>query len=118
MSFEPYSQSESITYDDQLGGYRFQHDRTNDVPLSTAIVRAIANVSNTPAEDLDPLYDVVDPDALNGIFAPHADGRERVAGGLWFYYSGYRVIVYPDGEIKMEPLDEATDSSRRAESVE
>lgn len=41
---------------------------------STAVVRAVATFTNTSVLDLDPLYDVLDPDHLDGIFAGSDEG--------------------------------------------
>lgn len=55
--------------------------------------------TSTPA--LDPLYTVLDPDALNHVVASLADGR------VSFDYAGYRVTVDSNGGI--EVADALTD---------
>lgn len=63
-------------------------------PPSEAVVRAVASVTNTPVLGLDPLYGVVDPTHLDGLFG---DGRgaseENVVA---FDFNGCRVTVTED----------------------
>ena len=42
--------------------------RTDDAP-STAIVGAVASAEGVPPRTLDPLYDTIDPDALDALVA-------------------------------------------------
>jgi len=42
--------------------------RNEDVPTSTTVIEAIAAVSDGDATDLPPLYDSIDPNALNALF--------------------------------------------------
>ncbi|MFB9804926.1 HalOD1 output domain-containing protein [Haladaptatus pallidirubidus] len=47
--------------------------------LSTAVVMALAEVTgNDPAEIGVPLYDVIDPDALDNLFSDKHDGTPRM----------------------------------------
>ncbi|RBI58777.1 hypothetical protein DMJ13_25880 [halophilic archaeon] len=54
---------------------------------------------------LDPLYEVINPEALENLFAPQFDGTSRTDGRVEFAYSGYRVTVTSDGDIQSTPLD-------------
>ena len=78
---------------------------TNEL-LSEAVVRAVAEVSDRDsggtnpddgAEPLEPLYETIDPDALDALFR-HADG-ERRSGAVEFAYSGYEVTVCSAGLV-------------------
>lgn len=63
-----------------------------DSSVTTAIVEAVATESECDPEELEPLYEVVDPDALEAFFDAGSRGSgspRRVA----FTYEGYEVTV-------------------------
>lgn len=69
-----------------------------DESVSTAIVEAVAAASGRSVvrggsgEDaLDPLYETLDPDALDALFA--TDDRAGTVESLTFEYCGFRVTV-------------------------
>lgn len=67
--------------------------------VSTTIVLAVARASGTPPTDLPPLYDYVDPEALDALVA-HSTGRpDRTDLTITFSFSGYEVTVHEDGEV-------------------
>ena len=73
---------------------------TDDV--TRAVVEAVADAEGVDPEALaPPLYEAIDPDALNRIFAatPTAD---RTAERVGFRYSGYEVTIYGDGSVSVE----------------
>jgi hypothetical protein len=56
------------------------------------VVETIADLRNTDPTSLDPLYDVVDPDALNGLL--RRSQREETADiKVSFTYAGYDVSI-------------------------
>lgn len=61
--------------------------------LSTAVVEIVASVSNKRIETLPPLYDVVDPDLLDGAFARSGTGL------IAFPYNGHFVSVSGDRTV-------------------
>ncbi|SFS78718.1 HalOD1 output domain-containing protein [Halostagnicola kamekurae] len=82
-------------------------DRSNErtgQSLSFEIIAAIAEkegVEPTAIEppEYEPLYEVLNPEALDALFAPREDGTPRSKGRVEFPYCGYRVTVSSDGEI-------------------
>lgn len=68
----------------------------NDVAVSTAVVEAVSAASNTTVLELPPLYDAVNPDALDSLFTD-----ERRVGEVAFRYAGYRVVVYADRTVEV-----------------
>lgn len=72
-----------------------------------AVVRAVAAVSGLdpipnptdPTQSLDPLYTVVDGDALDSLFRSDMDGT------VSFTYHGYEVTVYSEGHLVVESSD-------------
>ncbi|WP_226005518.1 HalOD1 output domain-containing protein [Natrinema salinisoli] len=61
-------------------------------PVSIAVVTAAATYRNADPTDLPPLYEWVDPDALDALFAPTQRGGSR-GGRFEFTYDGLRVAV-------------------------
>ncbi|MFB9809142.1 HalOD1 output domain-containing protein [Haladaptatus pallidirubidus] len=72
--------------------------------LSKRVVEAVAHVVNCSSSELEPLYNVVDPDALDSLFAP-MDGKMRTDVKLEFEYAGCDVVVYSSGAIDVVELN-------------
>lgn len=70
----------------------------NTASVSSAVVEAVAETSNTPPCDLpEQLHDVVDPDALDQLFA----GKET-EGHIQFEFCGYLVTVESEGAVTVK----------------
>lgn len=82
MLFEPFSHSQVE---------RFEIDRTDDP--STAIVRAVAEVTGRNVAELPPLYEATDPDAVDGLFRRSEDGTAWTDCILSFSYADSVVRV-------------------------
>ena len=67
--------------------------------LVQTVLTAVAEQEDTTPTALDPLYDVIDPDALNRLFAPTNAGQARARGRVVFSYCGYEVTVFSDGSV-------------------
>ena len=65
------------------------------VPTSLAVVEAVAAATNARPEDMPPLFEVVDPDALERIF------NQTGTGEVAFRYCGRLVRVHADGRIEV-----------------
>ena len=81
--------------------------------LAETVLKAVAEEEDTTPTALDPLYDVIDPDALNGLFAPTNGGNSR-AGRVVFSYCGYEVTVTSDGSVYVDELTTASVASELA----
>lgn len=69
---------------------------------SERVLAAIAERESVDPVDFDrPLYDVIDPDALDTLFQ-----SKEVNGRVEFRYLGYKVTVYSDGEVELDLTDE------------
>ncbi|SIR65578.1 HalOD1 output domain-containing protein [Natronorubrum thiooxidans] len=69
---------------------------------SMAVVDLVAAVTDTDPLALAPLYDAIDPDALDSLCTPDA-----CVSSLEFEYEGYTVVVEQSGddvEISLEPI--------------
>ncbi|MFP8951366.1 HalOD1 output domain-containing protein [Natrialbaceae archaeon A-arb3/5] len=67
--------------------------------LSTTIVSTISDLSGKNPDEIERLYDHLDPDSLESIFEPTAGGRTRNAGSVAFHLEGYAVTVHASGTI-------------------
>ncbi|PSP55970.1 hypothetical protein BRC82_03115 [Halobacteriales archaeon QS_1_67_19] len=71
-----------------------------DEPLSAAVIEAVAEAADRdPAELGTPLYDQIDPDALDNLFSDRHNGMPRGSGHVVFTLLDYEVTVYSDGHV-------------------
>lgn len=78
---------------------RFQSS-TNE-SLSTKIITEVAAAKGvSPIDVQPPLYDVIDSDALDSLFADQ-NGASRV-GQVSFNYAGHEVTVESSGEVDVQ----------------
>lgn len=77
-------------------------DVAGDAPPSQRVPRKVASVLNVDSLELPPLYESVDPDALDGLFA-EPDGLSGTrTGALSFAYAGCTVFVDGDGSVTVQ----------------
>jgi hypothetical protein len=100
-------------YDPQYGRYHLGWDPASSRDLSTLVVNAVAAVADRDHTELTPLNDVVDPGALNTLFAHKHDGTARMGGEVSFSLSGYEVTVEAGGRILITPPDEGESATQR-----
>lgn len=81
--------------------YRTVHDWSENRSLSTTVVHAVERVLGTPGAELPPLYEHVDPDGLDSIFASVQSDHVRTEGRITFPYAGLRVMIQADGTITL-----------------
>lgn len=77
-----------------------------DERLSDTVVRAVAAAKDVDPLDLEPLYTVVDPDALNNLFRPTI-GSSPTDLELHFTMADCEVVVHGDGEVVVSPTAES-----------
>ena len=63
---------------------------------SEQVIQTVANQSNTDALDLPPLFDTLDPDALDTLI------RGMDEGEVAFAYAGYSITVNSRGAIAVD----------------
>jgi len=98
--------------DDSTGraaGYVTTFDPADGDEPSEAIVMAVAAVANADPLELSPLYEVVEPGALDTL-VEHAHRTGAGAHQVWFRYEGFEVGLRTDGQIR---IVDGTDSSVR-----
>jgi len=81
-------------------------DWTEDDP-ALATVEALAVARNCEPTDCPPLYDAVDPDALNALF----DGTQPPAVEVSFTYAQFDVTVAGTGTVTVRPTDDGAVST-------
>lgn len=70
---------------------------------SRAVLDAVATAEDVDPVDLPPLYDVVDPEKLDALFAPLAadPATARSRGEVRFRYAGHEVVVSASGTVDL-----------------
>lgn len=71
-----------------------EYEIDTDESASVAVVRAIAAYTETEPEELDPLYWVIDPEALDTVIS-----RTTTSVRVQFEYEGVSVTVNPERVI-------------------
>ena len=86
------------------------HHATFDPETETVgeqLVKAVATLKDADPTEVDCLADYVDPDALDELFGPQADGTPRDTDGrVIFTYDEYTVHIHSDGTIAIYSPDE------------
>ena len=71
-------------------------------PLSQLVIEAVAETRDVDPLDLEPLYNAVDPDALDALFGSKAQPAcEPPTGEVSFSYEGYDVRVTAAGRVEL-----------------
>lgn len=73
------------------------HASQLDERVSEAVISAIADLENVSPLELPPLYEVIDPDALNVLFQRDATPRR-----VEFSYRGHDVVVRNEGDVSID----------------
>lgn len=85
---------------DESGTYQFESNKS----LSEAVIAAVASESGLDAlelaDEFGPLYDAIDPTALDSLFQSSGENG-RSAGSVTFEYAAYRVTVDQTGRIEL-----------------
>ena len=68
-------------------------------PPSQRVVEAVSDARDVDVLDLPPLYDTVDPDALDGLFAGRRGDAGAHSGTLVFEYADSTVVVDAYGTV-------------------
>lgn len=78
-----------------------RYDWSETAP-STAVIETIAVATNTVPTEADPLYDVIEPDALDDLFDP-AWGPTTPELDVSFHYQDLEVSVSATGTVTVQP---------------
>lgn len=73
-------------------------------PVSHKVVTEVAAANDASPTDMrPPLYDAIDPGALNALFADRTDASRT--GRVSFRYNGCNVTVDSSGQVNVQPAD-------------
>ncbi len=80
------------------GVFRATYDWSTTKP-STGIIETITMTHDGGPTALDPLYDSVDPDALDAFFRLPPEGSDAETATVSFVHAGYDVTAHSDGLV-------------------
>ncbi|WP_266076873.1 HalOD1 output domain-containing protein [Haladaptatus caseinilyticus] len=79
-----------------------EHESSIDDRPSIRVINAIAEHEGTTPTEIRPvLYDIIEPDALDSLFAETQHGESRADGHVTFQYGSSEVTVYSDGRVEI-----------------
>ncbi|WP_254763142.1 HalOD1 output domain-containing protein [Natrinema marinum] len=94
----------TVYYDEGRETYHTWCDEGAYEPVSTALLMTVSSVLEVEPDDLEPLSECVEPDALNALFVHWRGDEPRVGdGSISFTFSQCAVTVRADGEIVIDP---------------
>lgn len=73
---------------------------------SVAVVQQVAESEGVSPTELRPLYEVVDPDALDRFVG--TTGSRDTDARIYFYYHGHGVTVTASGVVHLDQTDSET----------
>lgn len=98
------TETSELQYDEANDRFEVEYDPEGSATLLTTIVHGLTAVVDVDVSQGEfSLYDSVDPDALERIFSPKADGEERTGGHVAFTALECEVYVHANGEIYIHP---------------
>ena len=88
----------------------------HDEPPSLAVVSVVADVTDNGPLELEPLYNSIDPDALDGLFQMSRAGPSRTGGQVSFTFEGCDVVVHGDRQVVVKPPRGGENTERAGET--
>ena len=85
-----------------------QYDSNSGRPPRETIIRALADAADVEPVDLPPIYQYVDPEALDALFE-RRDGGTDGDTILSFQVDSWNVFVHSDGRIRICDANQRTD---------
>lgn len=89
--------------DRRTGTHRVHYDPASDTAASELLVETIADIADANPLELEPLYESVDPDAVDEFV--DSDSHPDVGGHMSFVFVGYDVRVHASGLLEIAPDD-------------
>ncbi|WP_227355776.1 HalOD1 output domain-containing protein [Haladaptatus salinisoli] len=108
MTQQENPSTDGVADDDlYLGTYSAHSDWGTGKTPSHSVIESVAAATETSPECMQPLYDVINPDALNQVFEPGYERyRQSPNGYVTFRYEGCDVTVHADGQTTVSLLDD------------
>jgi len=92
---------------DEREPYKPGIDHEHSDRMVSAIVSGVATRTGRGVTDLPPLYDVVDPEALEQVFASPPRSRRRSNDKrIVFTYAGCEIVIDGDDELMVRLLED------------
>lgn len=89
--------------------YLASFDPDSSESVSIDVVAAVAAASGKCIDEVGPLFDVVNPDALDGLFGVRREEEGLMPSSVTFQLDEFRVTVRSHGAIELRKTrDEAT----------
>ena len=86
------------------GAIRAEYDWTATTP-STAVIETVAVASDREPTGIEPLYEVIDPDALDALVRANGDEPVGVGTTVTFEFGGQSVTVHGGGSVVVRPVE-------------
>ena len=99
------SASDATGYDPRTDTYHAHHDWAENASIGTTIVNAVAALDGVASDEYEPIYDVIDPDALDAVLTPTTNRSARAPVQVQFSYHGHMITVDSTGEIVIDAPD-------------
>lgn len=91
---------------------QYTTEQSGDGNVSERVVAAVADARDVDPLELPPLFNVVNPDALDQLFTYGHSDEAGVSEQVVFTFAGYKVVVQSDGEVTVTaPSDHSLASS-------
>lgn len=94
----------SVEYHEQSETYRTEFDFVTWT-VSDAVITAVAYARECDPLELPPLFRILDPDALDSVFAPLNGGRPLDNASVVFEYADYIVTVNSHGTVELKAAE-------------
>lgn len=75
----------------------------SEVTPSTAVIETVAIAADCEPTGLEPLYDAIEPDALNTLIRSMETNLTDGDATVTFAFDGYQVTVQRDGSVIVRP---------------
>lgn len=98
---EPVSDRD-LTDDTVIDGFEGQEEHEK-LDLTYNIVNGIAEQTDADPCKLPPLYEIIDPEALDAFLRCSDNSDTRPTRSIAFSYCGYRVTADSTGQVKLSP---------------
>jgi hypothetical protein len=82
-------------YDPATGTQHHRHDWQDSDSVCLAVVETVSTVTGRDPNSMDPLYSVLDADALDALLSSAGDGTVNIS----FTFEGCSVTVASDGTV-------------------
>jgi len=98
MSGTDWGANIEVKYDPETDTYHADYQPSEHGSLANVILYLVSTATGNDPETMGPLYDEVDPDALESLIQSH----EGETGRIEFCYYGCEITVASDGQILVQ----------------